>query len=72
MGAGVKRVADTHSYQHAVLPSKAQWIQDYAETVEPEASKVTTRQGHQINYEYIIIAVGLNNDYARVSKATIL
>lgn len=66
MGAGVKKVSDTHQFAHAVLPAKARWVKDYAETVDPRANKVTTREGHVIDYEYIIIAVGLNCDYGAV------
>ncbi|KOB68867.1 putative sulfide quinone reductase, partial [Operophtera brumata] len=65
VGAGVKRVSDTHRHAHSVLPVNAKWVQDKAEQIDPDKNKVMTAEGHVINYEYIIIAVGLCNDFCK-------
>lgn len=50
----------------SVLPSRAKWVKDYAASIDPHKNSVKTREGHEIQYEYIIIAVGLQNDYCKV------
>ncbi|KAJ8729893.1 hypothetical protein PYW07_016931 [Mythimna separata] len=66
VGAGVVRVNDTRRSEVSVLPKNAKWIRDYAEKILPEKNKVTTKEGHEINYEYLIVAAGLQNDYKKV------
>ncbi|CAH0579475.1 unnamed protein product [Chrysodeixis includens] len=66
VGGGEFKVKDTHRLEADVLPKKAKWVQDYAEVVVPGDNLVKTREGHEIQYEYIIIAVGIDNDYAKV------
>ncbi|KAM3959224.1 sulfide quinone oxidoreductase [Aphomia sociella] len=66
VGAGVTRVSDTCRLEESVLPTNAKWIRDAAECIDPEKGFVKTKEGHVINYEYIVIAVGLKNDYSKV------
>lgn len=49
------------------MPSGAKWIQDYAADINPKENCVTTRDGHKINYEYIVVAVGLKMAYEEAS-----
>ncbi|CAK1596477.1 unnamed protein product [Parnassius mnemosyne] len=66
VGAGVKPVSATCRSEKSVLPSAATWIQDAAESIDAEKCSVKTVKGDVINYEYIVIAVGLKNDYCKV------
>ncbi|XP_050346155.1 sulfide:quinone oxidoreductase, mitochondrial [Nymphalis io] len=66
VGAGVTSVAATRRSARSVLPPAARWLQDAAQTIHPEQNMVTTATGDTINYEYLIVAVGLVNDYAKV------
>lgn len=66
VGAGVTRVSDTRRLEQSVLPANAKWIRDAADCIDPEKGFVKTKEGHVINYEYIVIAVGLQNDYRQV------
>ncbi|KAJ8728366.1 hypothetical protein PYW08_016751 [Mythimna loreyi] len=66
VGAGVVRVDATRRAEVSVLPKGAKWIRDSADKLLPDKNKVTTKEGHEINYEYLIIAVGLENDYKKV------
>lgn len=66
VGAGVKPVSATCRSEESVLPAGAKWLQDSAQTIDAENCRVTTANGDVINYEYIVIAVGLNNDYSKV------
>ncbi|XP_063897409.1 uncharacterized protein LOC110372031 [Helicoverpa armigera] len=66
VGAGVGTVAETRRAEESVLPNNCRWLQDSANSVLPHENKVITSQGDVINYEYLIIAVGLINDYEKV------
>lgn len=66
VGGGEFKVKDTVRLEADVLPKKAKWVQDYAEEVVPGDNLVKTREGHEIHYEYIIIAVGIDNAYEKV------
>lgn len=68
VGAGVTPVAATRRDARSVLPSAAKWIQDSAESIDPENNVVKTASGDTINYEYLVVAVGLVNDYGKVSQ----
>nr|XP_032518902.1 uncharacterized protein LOC116771215 [Danaus plexippus plexippus] len=70
VGAGVTSVATTRRHARSVLPDRAKWLQDSAQSVDPKNNKVKTTNGHTINYEYMIIAAGLVNDYAKVPGLT--
>ncbi|XP_045535608.1 sulfide:quinone oxidoreductase, mitochondrial [Papilio machaon] len=66
VGAGVKPVSATCRSEKSVLPAAAKWIRDSAQSIDADNCHVTTVNGDVINYEYIVIAVGLNNDYSKV------
>ncbi|CAH1645324.1 unnamed protein product [Spodoptera littoralis] len=66
VGAGAVTVRDTRRQEEKLLPKKAQWIQDSAKCIVPESNKVVTVNGHVIDYEYLIVAVGLINDYDKI------
>uniref|UniRef100_A0A2A4JSL8 Sulfide:quinone oxidoreductase, mitochondrial n=1 Tax=Heliothis virescens TaxID=7102 RepID=A0A2A4JSL8_HELVI len=66
VGAGVGTVEETRRSEESVLPTNCQWVKDSAKSVLPNENKVITSRGDVINYEYLIIAVGLINDYEKV------
>ncbi|CAH0701033.1 unnamed protein product [Spodoptera exigua] len=66
VGAGVVTLKDTWRQQANILSKNAQWIQDSAKTILPDENKVLTSDGHVINYEYLVVASGLINDYDKV------
>lgn len=70
VGAGVTPVAATRRNARSVLPSAAKWIQDSAESIDPEKNVVKTASGDTINYEYLVVAVGVVNDYGKVPGLT--
>lgn len=59
-------MADCRKQEQSLLPSKAIWLKDVAESIDPRSMSVKTKKGDTINYEYIVIAVGLKNDYNKV------
>ncbi|XP_077291460.1 sulfide quinone oxidoreductase isoform X2 [Arctopsyche grandis] len=63
IGAGIKKLDSSHKEMKSVLPKKAKWIKDSVAVFEPEANKVTSNEGHTINYEYMIISTGLQLNF---------
>ncbi|XP_022125197.2 sulfide:quinone oxidoreductase, mitochondrial [Pieris rapae] len=66
VGAGVTSVAATRRSAKSVLPSNATWVKDTAQCIDAENNVVTTAEGHEINYDYAVIGVGLQYDYDKV------
>ena len=49
-----------------VLPEKADWIQSKVTSFRPDQNKVITEDGSEINYEYLVVAMGLQLNYNKV------
>ncbi|XP_041978426.1 sulfide:quinone oxidoreductase, mitochondrial isoform X1 [Aricia agestis] len=70
VGGGVTTVAASRRPEASVLPAAAKWIKHAAHSIDPVKNTVTTVEGDTISYEYLIIAVGLVNDYSKVPGLT--
>ncbi|XP_045771826.1 uncharacterized protein LOC123871862 [Maniola jurtina] len=70
VGAGVTPLSATRRQARSVLPSAAKWLQDSALSIDPKKNLLTTTKGDTISYEYLVVAVGLVNDYAKVPGLT--
>ncbi len=57
--------ANTYSYEKtarsmaSVMPSGVNWIKEFAEKIDPENNKVTTKDGNEFTYDYLVVAPGL-------------
>ena len=49
-----------------VLPKKAQWLNDNVTTFLPDENKVETSNGYTVQYEIMIIAMGLQLNWDKV------
>lgn len=67
IGGGIKTLSQSRRDMATVLPKKAKWIQDEAIKFNPNANEVITKQGHIISYEFLVIAVGMQLNYGKVS-----
>jgi len=43
----------------SIMPKGVTWIKDYAEKFDPKANKVTSREGNEYTYDYLVVAPGL-------------
>ena len=66
MGAGVKKLDETFKPLPKLLPRKVTWLHDSAEAFDPCENLVHTCQGDKIYYEFMVVAVGIKNDYDKV------
>lgn len=49
-----------------VLPKNAQWINDFVIEIDPKNQKITTKNGDTVNYEILIVALGLKLNWQAV------
>jgi NADPH-dependent 2,4-dienoyl-CoA reductase/sulfur reductase-like enzyme len=66
IGGGIKKFPKSHRPMGSVLPKKAKWIQDGAAQFDPKNNAVYTAKGDKIEYDYLLIGVGLRLDYDKV------
>lgn len=66
----MKKLEDSYKPMADVLPVLAKWIQDKAAKFEPNSNKVMTKNGDVIEYEYMVVATGLQLNYDKVQLFT--
>lgn len=66
VGGGINHLPEAYKAMKSVLPSKVKWMRDEAIQFDPKDNKVFTKNGHEISYDLLIIAVGLQLNYDKV------
>lgn len=67
IGGGMKKLEDSFNTMEAVLPSLAKWVKDSVEEFDPDNNSVRTKNGDRIEYEQLLIAVGLELKYDQIA-----
>jgi sulfide:quinone oxidoreductase len=63
VGAGVFPKEETERNQADYIPDGATWIKDYVASFDPENNSLTTQGGEKIEYEYLVVAAGIQVDW---------
>ncbi|KAL1464993.1 hypothetical protein WDU94_004591 [Cyamophila willieti] len=66
IGGGMKTLSQSRRPMKQVLPSGAEWVKDKIVSFDPDNNRVRTQEGKQIEYEYMIVASGVQMYYERV------
>ena len=66
VGAGVKTLADSRKPMKSLIPPQAKWIQSPVSEFHPDHNAIVTADGNRINYEYLIVAMGLQVNFDQV------
>uniref|UniRef100_U5ER07 Sulfide:quinone oxidoreductase, mitochondrial n=1 Tax=Corethrella appendiculata TaxID=1370023 RepID=U5ER07_9DIPT len=66
IGGGMKKLNESYRPMKLVLPALAKWLKDSAAKFEPENNCVYTKAGDKIEYEFLLIAVGLQLNYEKI------
>ncbi|XP_022913234.1 sulfide:quinone oxidoreductase, mitochondrial-like [Onthophagus taurus] len=69
-GAGIKRMKDTSKPTAEVLPKNVIWIQDEVTEFLPDKNAVVTCKGDEIEYDILVIAVGLKLCFDKIKGLT--
>ena len=49
-----------------MLPKGAEWIKQSVVSFDPDNNKLTTSEGDEISYEFLVVAMGLQLNYHEV------
>ncbi|CAO1317385.1 unnamed protein product [Diamesa hyperborea] len=66
VGGGMKKLEDSYKPMEEVLPVLAKWVKDKAAKFDANANKVMTKNGDVIEYEYMVVATGLQLNYDKI------
>ncbi|XP_034950240.1 sulfide:quinone oxidoreductase, mitochondrial [Chelonus insularis] len=66
IGGGLKTFKSSRKRMIDVLPRKAQWIKDSVVVFEPDVNRVSTSSGVIIEYEIMIVAMGLQLYWSKI------
>ena len=59
VGGGLKSLSQSGRPMASVLPKEAEWLKTKAVTFDPDKNTVTTEDGTKVQYEYAVIAMGI-------------
>jgi len=73
VGSGVFDIRKTQRLESSVIPAGVKWIQEKGKGFLPEQKSITLENGEQVNYQFLIVAVGiqLNWDEVKGLKETL-
>ena len=63
VGAGLKTADQVRSPQKDCIPKGVDWIKSSVVSFDPDNRTVTTSDGHKINYDYLIVASGIEINF---------
>ncbi|MCC5944224.1 MAG: NAD(P)/FAD-dependent oxidoreductase [Bernardetiaceae bacterium] len=66
VGGGDFDIKKTARPQAECMPEKAKWIKGRAKTFLPEENAVITDAGERLEYEYLIVALGIQIDWHKI------
>ena len=70
VGGGRAPQRATARPEAAVMPKRAHWIRESATAVDPDTQTVTTDAGRVVGYDYLVMAPGIQLDFAQVPGLT--
>ncbi len=59
VGGGVTDKKASEREMSSVIPEGVDWIKDAVTTFDPEANTVSTQEGKQISYQFLVVAAGI-------------
>ncbi len=67
VGGGVVAKETTERNEKDYIPSHAKWIQDSVAEFKPDQNLVVTKSGKEIGYDFLVVAAGIQLDWAKVT-----
>ena len=63
MAAGLYTEADIQNKNSNLMPDGVKWIKDSVTEFNPDSNKVVTEKNGEINYDFLVVATGLEYNY---------
>jgi sulfide:quinone oxidoreductase len=68
IGGGMKKLNQSYKAMEDVLPKDGLWLKDTVTEIDPKKSQVTTKKGDTVEYEYMVVATGIELDFEKVKE----
>jgi NADPH-dependent 2,4-dienoyl-CoA reductase/sulfur reductase-like enzyme len=68
IGGGMKKLNQSYKPMEDVLPKDALWLKDKVTEIDPKKNQVTTEKGNIVQYDYMVVATGIELDFSKVRK----
>jgi sulfide:quinone oxidoreductase len=69
IGGGMKKLNQSYKPMEDVLPKDALWLKDKVTEIDPKKSQLTTEKGNTVQYDYLVVATGIELDFNKVRGA---
>ena len=66
VGGGVKNLSQSGRPMNSLLPKDAKWLKDSVASFDPDNNSLVTVGGDVINYDYLVVAMGLELQYEKI------
>jgi len=66
VGGGVVDKEASQRSEASLIPKGVKWYKESAESFKPEENKVTTSEGTEIRYKYLVVCPGLQLDWDKI------
>lgn len=66
LGAGLWQAKDVTFRNADFMPRGVEWIAEAVAEFDPESNSVTTTGGQRVDYDFLLVATGLQLDYERI------
>ncbi|CAH1790317.1 unnamed protein product [Owenia fusiformis] len=70
VGGGIKTLSQTASPSDSLFPKGADWIKDRAAAFDATNNVVTTENGDELHYDYLVIAMGIQMNFDQIKGLT--
>ncbi|KAI4455330.1 sulfide:quinone oxidoreductase [Holotrichia oblita] len=70
IGAGVKKLQESAQVNLKVFPKNSVWLRDSVACFSPKNDCVTLESGHVIEYEMMVLAMGVKMDFNKIKGLT--
>ena len=67
VGGGLKRKEQSRRLMKDFMPKGCDWIKEQAVQFDPDNSSVTTSGGKAVQYDYLVVAMGLQLNFDQAS-----
>jgi sulfide:quinone oxidoreductase len=66
VGGGRAKVGQSERDESSVIPKGVKWIRDAAAEIDPAKQVVSTRDGKELSYDYLVVCPGIQLDWHQI------
>jgi len=70
IAAGEYAPSDIEMSNKEFIPDDVKWIKDEAKSVDPDKNTIMLRSGEELNYDYLVVATGIQYHYEQIEGLT--